>query len=487
MDTGRVKEIDFTETKIIESVLSSLEKNDINKATEILCRYLESIYKIYTPRHDEKTEMYVYCKEMGIVIPCGKSYLMEETRRIVGDVYSRRLVREVLAKVEADTYVDYDSFFQTRNPHEVCLLNGIFDMQQKELRPHDRNRIFFKRLPVLYNPESRCHIWSEVLDVVLPDKESQQCLQECFGYILEDDANRRKTVVMLEGKGDNGKSLLLSGIGQVIGTENCSNISLTQIEKDKFILSELMNKMVNISADLGRTSLKDTGNFKSLSGGDIITAQRKWLPPVEFRNSAKMFFSCNELPRVYDNSTGFWNRWKLFQFKTRFVSDKEYQEASAYDQQVMKIKDSSLQDKLMQPAELSGIFNWMLQGLYRLNERGDFTYCVASESVRMRWMRGSDSFKAFITDCLEVTYGNKILKPNLRNVYAHYTLLHQLQNVGDKAIKMSFDEIGVTDGQDWSHNGLRYWDGIRFKKGFEEDGYNYPMDLGGQNDTNKHE
>ena len=43
-----------------------------------------------------------------------------------------------------------------------------------------------------------------------------------------------------------------------------------------------------------------------------------------FENYAKVIFACNELPKVYDLSDGFWSRWMLFEFPYKFVKESEY-------------------------------------------------------------------------------------------------------------------------------------------------------------------
>jgi len=48
--------------------------------------------------------------------------------------------------------------------------------------------------------------------------------------------------------------------------------------------------MANVAGELNSGDLKDTSMFKALTGRSIVTGQRKFLPPVNFVNYAKMVF-----------------------------------------------------------------------------------------------------------------------------------------------------------------------------------------------------
>ena len=50
------------------------------------------------------------------------------------------------------------------------------------------------------------------------------------------------------------------------------------------------------------------------TGGDTLTAERKFGHPFVFRNRATMIFSANELPGSADLSDGFFSRWVIVPF-----------------------------------------------------------------------------------------------------------------------------------------------------------------------------
>jgi len=70
-----------------------------------------------------------------------------------------------------------------------------------------------------------------------------------------------------------------------------------------------------------------------------------------FVNRAKLTFSCNVVPEVYEDTTAFFRRWIIIQFPHTFDSAKA---------------DKDLPKKLTTAEEFSGILNFALEGLNRL-------------------------------------------------------------------------------------------------------------------------
>ena len=205
--------------------------------------------------------------------------------------------------------------------------------------------------------------------------------------------------------------------------------------------------------------------FKQLTGRDPISANRKYKNIVEFTNYAKMVFACNDLPRVYDYSDGFWERWVLMEFPYKFVDKDVYD--SEKNKEMLKIKDINIIEKITSTEEMSGFLNESLNGLHRCLKNKKFSYTIGTEEVKNKWIRMSDSFMAFCMDCVERDYSSNITKKELRNVYKKYCDKHKVGGVGDKSIKATLQEmfgssedrliIGTNMTQEYA------WTGIKLK------------------------
>jgi putative DNA primase/helicase len=189
------------------------------------------------------------------------------------------------------------------------------------------------------------------------------------------------------------------------------------------------------------------------------------LNKIYFTNYAKLIFSANELPKTYDISPAFWNRWIILEFPYIFKSKKEIDSMPVSERLNVKERDESIIDKISTPEEMSGLLNWSLIGLDRLLKQKDFSYSKSVQEVRDFWIRKSDSFMAFCLDELEIDGDRFIEKKELRRIYNEYCKLHKIKSQGDKAIRNTLDiHFGVMDDRKIvCGESFHVWDGVRFK------------------------
>jgi len=269
---------------------------------------------------------------------------------------------------------------------------------------------------------------------------------------------------MFVGSGRNGKSKTIELMKRFIGVENCASLPLRAMHDESFSLSELFGKMANLSADLSKTDLKETGIIKALIGRDLIQAKRKFLRDLNFVNYAKMIFAANELPKIYDTTDGFWTKWVLIEFPYKFITQEQYDLLPEEEKPKHKLINPDIIEELTTTDELSGLLNMALEHLTNLLQNKDFSYSKSTAEVKDLWIRQSDSFTAFCYDCLEESPDSSISKKELRKVFHNYCKKHKVQGASDKAIKITLENMfGVSDTQNWLKDGERLWEGIKFK------------------------
>jgi len=386
----------------------------------------------------------------------------------MGAFFSTNFYNEVLAKIEADTFIDADDFFKVRYPNEVPLLNGILNTETRTLTPYTPKKIFFNKLPVNYDKDATCPNIEKHFKAILRNPEDVKVLYEIIGYCLARE-NFLEKAVMFVGNGRNGKTKTLELIHRFIGDKNSSALSLTQIAENSFELSELFGKMVNLAGDISNTSLKETGGFKKVVGRDTINAKRKFLPTLSFTNYAVSIFACNELPKVYDTTDGFWDKWLLFEFPYKFVPESEFSRWGETEREQLKLRllNPDIISLISTPEELSGLLNKALDSLGYIKKKKEFSYSKGVEEVRREWVRKADSFQAFVMDNLEEAPEDcKIDKNKLKKVYHNYCKKYKVKGVSTTSYRITLEEtFGVGEMQD--SYGDRHWTGIKFKRDAE--------------------
>jgi putative DNA primase/helicase len=448
--------------KIQKEVLLALNDKDRNGATEIIVKEIEKNNFIYTTRDDLKSEMWIY--RDGVYLPQGKTFVKEVCRKILEEAFTPHLANGVIAKIEADTYIEHDEFFGTNYVDEVPVQNGILHILTRTITPHTPKKIFFNKLSIEYDPNAKCPNIINHFKKILKNEEDVSVMLELFGFLLYKEYKIEKAF-MFVGFGRNGKSKTIDLMKRFVRPENCASLPLRALHEESFSLSELFGKMANLAADLSKTDLKDTGMIKALIGRDFIQAKRKYLRDLNFVNYAKMVFAANELPKIYDTTDGFWTKWVLIEFPFKFVSERVYENLTDEEKKEHRLKDDDIVEKLTTPEELSGLLNLALDGLHRLFENRDFSYSKSVKEIKDMWIRKSDSFTAFCYDHLEEDVNSKISKKTLRKLYYEYRKKHKVPGCSDNAIKITLENMyGASEYQDWEGSRERFWEGIRFKK-----------------------
>jgi phage/plasmid-associated DNA primase len=140
-------------TKNLDSAENLLYARLTKEATELLSQEIQQKYIIYTTRDDERSEVWIYSE--GIFKPEGKTYIKEYIRKQIKNFYTPDITNKVIAKIESDTYIEQDDFFNRQNQHPnlIPVQNGILNIDTRELLPHSAEYCFFNKLPITHNPK----------------------------------------------------------------------------------------------------------------------------------------------------------------------------------------------------------------------------------------------------------------------------------------------------------------------------------------------
>jgi len=265
----------------------------------------------------------------------------------------------------------------------VCLKNGMISLSTMKISPHDPDHLATFQLGVTFDPKKtkKCERWLEFLRTNVQTKEAIDQLQEFFGYCLTRDTHYQKALLLL-GPGSDGKTKFLNILAKSVGHENMSAISFRDLE-DQFQRAALYNKLLNVSTEIGHKAM-ESQFFKAIVTGDPISAAFKHKDSFSFNPFVKLAFASNKLPKVLDNSDGYYRRLLIVEFKRQYLEDDPD-------------RDPLLEDKLT--AELDGIFEWALVGLHRLRKQGKFTNCDETLELLQQYRRLNNPVMCFVEDC----------------------------------------------------------------------------------------
>lgn len=265
--------------------------------------------------------------------------------------WTSRLAAEVVEYI----HLDAPALGDTPPLTTVNVLNGLLDLETKELRPHTHDFLLPVQLPVTYDPEATCPGWENFISEVFP-ADAQDVAWQIPGWLMVPDCSIQEALLLL-GAGGNGKSTYLTGIRAFLGRKNISAETLQSLEVNRFSPAQLVGKLANVCSDLPSARLAGSSVFKAITGGDLVRVEYKFQRPFEVLLYVRFLFSANHLPRSNDASQAFYRRWRIVNFPRTFESKEQ-------------VPREVLDRRLAAPVELSGLLNKAVRGLTQVRSGG---------------------------------------------------------------------------------------------------------------------
>lgn len=356
------------------------EGSEKKYARDFAVRLLREEYDFITMKDSE--QMYCYDDEKGVYESDAKKIVKQRLEEMLRSHYSKHEVREILARLSSGSYIDREEFGQSGS--QVCVGNGVLNIETGELSDFHPNYNFRSRLPVEYDPDADCPQFKSFLGDVCPDDKIPM-LQEFVGYCLQPQMYHKKALLLL-GPTDAGKSVFLDVLEALFGTESTTSHSVQYLANNRWGEADLVGKIANIRHDLDSSAIENAGKIKELTAGDRVRAERKHEDPFFFQPRTKHIFSANQPPARTKEDTGFWNRWLTVVFPETIPRNEQ---------------DPRLIEKLTSEEELAGVLNWAVEGYQRLERQGQFTNEPRPMENRRLWEQYGDSIEQFVSQHLE--------------------------------------------------------------------------------------
>lgn len=291
---------------------------------------------------------------------------------------------------------------------KITLMNGTYEFSKEggRLTDFDKRNFHTYRLPFNYDPAARAPMFQAFLDHVLPDIQCQKVLAEFIASVfVKRDEIKLEKALMLYGEGANGKSVFFDLICALLHEKNVSNYSIQSLMDEKgYSRADLPNKLLNYSSEM--IGQLEAGIFKTLTSREPVSARMIYRQPVMITDYAKLAFNCNTLPKNVEHTAAYFRRFLIIPFLVQIPEDKQ---------------DKKLAQKIIAAGELSGIFNWVLEGLNRLIEQGDYSPCDAAAKELNRYQTESDTVQTFLNERRYVKSINDFVSAqSLSNEYGEY-------------------------------------------------------------------
>ena len=212
------------------------------------------------------------------------------------------------------------------------------------------------------------------------------------GYALTGENTQEQFFMCYGSTTRNGKSTFLEVIGYMFGDYgmNIKPETLAQKDRDTRTASGDIARLdgcrfLHMSEPPKRMKF-DVAQLKTLTGRDPITARHLYEREFEFVPIFKLVINTNYLPVVADDTLFSSERVKVITFDRHFTPEEQ---------------DRKLKKRLKRNDNITGIFNWCLEGLRAFREDGEILRePEAVKQATEEYRHKSDKIQNFIDDCL---------------------------------------------------------------------------------------
>ena len=331
----------------------------------------------------------------------------QQYRKYCAALGSQRRRETMLIDARDNNYFHADDL--DRDPYIFNCKNGVLDLHDgRKFTEHEPGRLLGKLAGVEYDPDARAPQWYKFVNEIMEGNADKiEYLQRFAGLSLT-GITREETMLILYGPSTrNGKSTFVETLRALMGNYAVTIEPETLAYKKRDSknaspdIARLQGARLVISSEPPKGMLFDAAHLKAMTGRDTITARGLYENNKEFIPVYKLMMNTNYLPNINDDTLFSSGRINVVEFTRHFTEAEQ---------------DKRLKEKLLAPAELSGILNWALQGFEMYRREGLNPPEVVREAVA-KYRKENDRLGNFITECLEPTPGGAI---TAKALYAAY-------------------------------------------------------------------
>ena len=312
--------------------------------------------------------------------------IVKLAKRKLGKYHGVQRANEVVASLKIDKVVDVDNF----NRKNINYNNGILDISTMKLRKSTVDDIFINILPVNYEPDAECPNFDKFLSEVVPGTE--QIIYEMGGYAMQGHCDMEKAFIMLGG-GENGKSILLRVVAEILGKQNISSVSPQELS-ERFGPANLFGKLACINNDIPNRAFATSDKLKQIISGENMSGEFKNRDRFDFEPCSTLIYAGNEMPKSYDHTHGYYRRFVIVKFEQKFEEGDP-----------RRRNPEELHAELI--SEADGIANKFIEHYAEAHKNGKFTENELTKAAKDEYKADNEPVLQFIDEFIVEDDGDK--------------------------------------------------------------------------------
>ncbi|MBF0184359.1 MAG: hypothetical protein HQM06_08215 [Magnetococcales bacterium] len=298
---------------------------------------------------------------------------------------NRRQIQDFVALARSEPQIAATASDFDRDNMLLNVRNGTLDLRNGKLRPHDRNDLITRTIPIVYDSKAACPTWLAFLaKVMASDQEMIDFLQKAVGYSLT-GSTAEQAVFCPYGLGRNGKTVFMETVSSLLDgyAKRIPSESLMVRQNGGGIpndLAMLAGARLAVASETQEGARLDESKLKEITGGDTITARFLHKEFFEFVPQFKLWIVGNHKPIIQGVDLGIWRRIRLVPFSVTIPPEEV---------------DPQLPVKLR--SELPGILTWAVRGCLAWQQAG-LGLPAAVRAATVNYQNESDLLGQFLEE-----------------------------------------------------------------------------------------
>jgi len=359
----------------------------------------------------------------------------------------------------------YDGDFVIKidsNPYLMCFNNCVIDFKEKRARRGNPEDYLTKSTGIEYRELNQFRD-KEIIDEIEDFMHKLFPNEGLYRYMWHHLASTligtttNQTFNMYIGVGQNGKSVLVNLMEQVLGQYK-GDVPLTLITQQRTKIGGVSPEIVQLKgiryAVMQEPSKGDRineGIMKQISGGDPLTGRAPFMIEAKtFIPQFKLVVCSNEFMEIKSQDHGTWRRIRVVDFKSLFTENPRSDDPEKPYQ--FKL-DKNIKEKFYRWKEVFAAM--LIEIAYKTG--GDVEDCIEVTSSTLSYRQGQDVISSYLFERIQSHTVGCITKGQLSADYKEWFAINQ---GGGKM--NGIKDLTVAMDKRFSKNVGGIWKGVRF-------------------------
>jgi phage/plasmid-associated DNA primase len=370
------------------------------------------------------------------------NHAIEVTLRAMGKAHKSKdkLITEIRKYIERSPDIREPGLVVWDAHGKVPTRSGLIDPITLVVEPYRKEHYATWRLDLDYDPNATCPLWLELLDDYFEHKPAEEreqlivLLQDFAGTTLIDKLPKAlKRALVLYGASDTGKSILLRVLSAILADKTIS-IALADITGPHSLEEFMYRRPWVLDEAFENNVWLLSASVKAIISREPLSINRKNLPLFTKEIIAPCMWGTNHPPSFKESTEAMVNRL-LIVLLTR-VFDKNNPVGVAAKARC--INPTWEPSDLILDRERAGVFAWMIVGLKRVLERGNFVNTEEGKAMLNEMRLNANPVAGFVANCIEYDVDAMISTADFHAAFTGW----RLADHGDEKVNFSRASLG---------------------------------------------